>query len=247
MASLSESRAILVFSAILVAAAHAAILFAWAPAANTPGILMDDSSPGLEVDLVALADQNAAEVTAPVEETLVSEPVAPPTPELTPVPEPIPAPQESEPAQEPPEHVPEAENQPIRLATLTPPRTTPRATVIKPKETTKAMAGNSGASLQAGGAPSGGGAPVGSASLAAFAKKPSLIYPAESRQAGEEGTVIVRITVDSQGRPTQVFLVKGSGYTRLDRAALEGSWRCKIRNAKAGMILDIPLRFDLND
>jgi protein TonB len=73
-----------------------------------------------------------------------------------------------------------------------------------------------------------------------------LIYPVESRQAREEGTVVLRITVDARGRPTNVSIIKGSGFPRLDRAAIEGAWRCRIRNARAGMILDVPLRFDLD-
>ena len=85
------------------------------------------------------------------------------------------------------------------------------------------------------------------ASQASFAKRPSLIYPVESRQAREEGTVVLRITVDSRGRPTNVAIIKGSGFPRLDRAAIEGAWRCRIRNAKAGATLDVPLRFDFEE
>jgi protein TonB len=85
------------------------------------------------------------------------------------------------------------------------------------------------------------------ASQASFAKRPSLIYPVESRQAREEGTVVLRITVDARGRPTNVAIIKGSGFPRLDRAAIEGAWRCRIRNAKAGATLDVPLRFDLDE
>jgi protein TonB len=61
----------------------------------------------------------------------------------------------------------------------------------------------------------------------------------------EEGVVILRITVNVSGRPTNVVIVKSSGYPRLDRAALEGGWRCHIRNAADGDQFDAPLRFNL--
>lgn len=79
----------------------------------------------------------------------------------------------------------------------------------------------------------------------AFITKPSASYPVESRTAGEEGTVTLRITVDSRGRPTDVVVLVSSGFSRLDRAAVEGGWRCRIRNAESGAQFDAPMRFDL--
>ena len=79
----------------------------------------------------------------------------------------------------------------------------------------------------------------------AFITKPSAAYPVESREAGEEGTVTLRITVDSRGRPSDVSVIVSSGFPRLDRAAVQGGWRCRIRNAERGAQFDAPLRFDL--
>ena len=79
----------------------------------------------------------------------------------------------------------------------------------------------------------------------AFITKPSASYPAESRKAGEEGSVTLRITVDSCGRPSDVAVFVSSGFPRLDRAAVEGGWRCRIRNAESGAQFDAPMRFDL--
>lgn len=238
MAGLPESRAILWLSAAIVAATHAAMLFAWPASATTPGVLMDEESTGVEVELVANADLNNEETAAPAED--------PPTPEPTPFPEPTPPPEEPPPLEEQTEVLPEAEAPPTPAPTPAPPRPAPKPALPKPKKSNAAPTGKQNASPNAAGAP-GNGSPNVSTSQAAFSKRPALIYPAESRQAREEGTVILRITVDARGRPTDVVVIKPSGHPRLDRAAIEGAWRCRIRNAKAGMILDVPLRFDLNE
>jgi protein TonB len=53
------------------------------------------------------------------------------------------------------------------------------------------------------------------------------IYPAASRRAGEEGTVRLKVLVDENGRPRDVTLLKGSGFARLDDAAMDAvrKWR----------------------
>jgi protein TonB len=142
--------------------------------------------------------------------------------------------------EEKPEVLPEPQSTPA------PQRPAPKPPIPKHKKSNASPAGKPNTGPQTTG-PIGSGSPNVNASQASFAKRPSLIYPGESRQAREEGTVVLRITVDSQGRPTHVVVVKGSGFLRLDRAAIEGAWRCRIRNAKAGMILDVPLRFDLDE
>jgi protein TonB len=199
---------------------------------------MDEESTSVEVELVANADLNNEETAAPAED--------PPTPEPTPFPQPTPLPEEPPPAEEQPEVLPEAEAPPIPAPTPAPPRPAPKPALPKPKKSNAVPTGKPSASPNAADA-SGNGSPTVSTSQAAFSKRPSLIYPAESRQAREEGTVILRITVDARGRPTEVVVIKPSGHPRLDRAAIEGAWRCRIRNAKAGMILDVPLRFDLDE
>ena len=53
------------------------------------------------------------------------------------------------------------------------------------------------------------------------------LYPPASRRAGEEGTVQLRILVDERGMPGEVQVVKGSGFARLDQAAMDAvrKWR----------------------
>jgi protein TonB len=237
MARLADSRTILWLSAAVVAAAHAAVLFAWSPSPETPGVLLEEESPGgVEVELVASAEQASEEVPAPAEET----PPTPPEPLEQPTPEPTPLPEEAPTLEEKPETLPEPQPTP------SPQRPAPKPPTPKPKKSAVSPAGKPNTSPKKTG-PIGSGSPNLNASQASFAKRPSLIYPVESRQAREEGTVVLRITVDSRGRPTNVAIIKGSGFPRLDRAAIEGAWRCRIRNAKAGATLDVPLRFDFEE
>jgi protein TonB len=237
MARLADSRTILWLSAAVVAAAHAVVLFAWSPSPETPGVLLEEESPGgMEVELVASAEQASEEVPAPAEET----PTTPPEPVEQPTPEPTPLPEEAPPLEEKPEVLPEPQSTPA------PQRPAPKPPTPKPKKSKASPAGKPNTGPQTTG-PIGSGSPNVNASQASFAKRPSLIYPVESRQAREEGTVVLRITVDARGRPTNVAIIKGSGFPRLDRAAIEGAWRCRIRNAKAGATLDVPLRFDLDE
>jgi TonB family protein len=65
-------------------------------------------------------------------------------------------------------------------------------------------------------------------------------YPSESRSAGEQGVVLLRITVNAGGRPTAVNVTKTSGLSRLDRAAVEGGWRCRVSNAFDGAQFEAP-------
>ena len=237
MARLADSRTILWLSAAVVAAAHAMVLFAWSPSPETPGVLLEEESPGgVEVELVASAEQTPEEVPAPTEET----PPTPPEPIEQPTPEPTPLPEEAPPLEERPEVLPEPQPTPA------PQRPAPKPPTPKPKKSDASPTGKPNTSPQKTG-PIGSGSPNVNASQASFAKRPSLIYPVESRQAREEGTVVLRITVDARGRPTNVAIIKGSGFPQLDRAAIEGAWRCRIRNAKAGTTLDVPLRFDFEE
>jgi periplasmic protein TonB len=45
-------------------------------------------------------------------------------------------------------------------------------------------------------------------------------YPAQARERDEEGNVSVRFTVDRSGRVVEAVIVKPSGYSLLDEAAL---------------------------
>ena len=60
---------------------------------------------------------------------------------------------------------------------------------------------------------------------------PTPPYPQLSEENGEEGTVVVNVLVAPSGNIVSVTKVKGSGYPRLDRAAMNaarvGSYKTK--------------------
>jgi protein TonB len=47
-------------------------------------------------------------------------------------------------------------------------------------------------------------------------------YPATSRRLGEQGSLVLQVLVDTDGRVLDTKLVQGSGFERLDQAALDG-------------------------
>ncbi len=53
-------------------------------------------------------------------------------------------------------------------------------------------------------------------------------YPLLSRRLGEVGTAVVRVELDEQGRVNAARVASGSGFGRLDAAALDAvrTWRC---------------------
>ncbi|MDC7699021.1 energy transducer TonB [Vogesella indigofera] len=83
-----------------------------------------------------------------------------------------------------------------------------------------------------------------------FSPKPA--YPALSRELGEEGVVLLRISVSAGGQFEQVQLLRSSGFIRLDRAARDGvrSWRFDAAwqgGQPVADSIDIPVRFRLDE
>jgi len=83
-----------------------------------------------------------------------------------------------------------------------------------------------------------------------FSPKPP--YPALSRELGEEGVVLLRISVSAGGEFEQVQLLRSSGFIRLDRAARDGvrSWRFDAAwqgGQPVADSIDIPVRFRLDE
>ena len=67
----------------------------------------------------------------------------------------------------------------------------------------------------------------GDLSLACPTRTPPA-YPALSRRMGEEGKVVLRVELETDGRVDTVQVTSSSGYKRLDEAALAAvrTWRC---------------------
>jgi protein TonB len=52
-----------------------------------------------------------------------------------------------------------------------------------------------------------------------YVRPPAPVYPSESNRRRERGTVVLRVMVDTFGRPAQIQIERSSGFTRLDFAA----------------------------
>jgi len=77
------------------------------------------------------------------------------------------------------------------------------------------------------------------------------VYPRVAREAGWEGTVIVRTLIDTKGLPTQISIRQSCGHPTLDLAAQDAVKSWTFHPAKDGNIpitkwVDIPIKFDLN-
>ena len=59
-------------------------------------------------------------------------------------------------------------------------------------------------------------------------------YSAASAAAHEQGVVAMRVLVDEQGRPSQVRLVQGSGFARLDQSAADAVRQYRFTASAAG-------------
>jgi protein TonB len=87
---------------------------------------------------------------------------------------------------------------------------------------------------------------------AAYLRNPAPTYPMAARRAGEQGTVMLRVLVTTEGLPARVDLQKSSGSAHLDRAAIETvkGWRFKParrgNEAVEGWV-DVPVVFNLRD
>ena len=76
------------------------------------------------------------------------------------------------------------------------------------------------------------------------------IYPRIAKKSGWEGTVLVSVTVETNGRTSQVDVSRSSGHKVLDDAAVKSVKRWSFRPARDGNIpicsvVTIPLKFSL--
>jgi protein TonB len=87
---------------------------------------------------------------------------------------------------------------------------------------------------------------------AAYLHNPKPAYPPASRRGGEQGQVLLRVTVAADGSAQAVQVIAGSGFSRLDQAALEAVRRWKFVPAKRGDspvdgVVRVPINFSLED
>lgn len=68
----------------------------------------------------------------------------------------------------------------------------------------------------------------------AYLENPAPKYPAISRRLGEQGLVMLRVLVESNGKPSKIEIQKSSHIARLDQAAQDTVWQWKFIPAKQG-------------
>jgi len=237
----------LLFCAILAVGFHAVILYAWKYQSKEAG-LIQVLSDSVEVALVESASSSSETVyeegPAPVVPPPMPPPAEPPPVRLpppepvsvpeapVPAPEPMPAPKEESPPPTPKDLAPLAPKPEPPVAAAKAPSSGKPAESILAKRTMVGTVGDASGRVL--------GKPL-------YLVRPLVNYPAESRAAGEQGVVLLRITVNANGRPSAVSVAGSSGFPRLDRAAVEGGWRCKVSNAFEGAQFEAPLRFSLQD
>lgn len=86
---------------------------------------------------------------------------------------------------------------------------------------------------------------------AAYRLNPAPEYPPLALRRGWQGTVRLRVTLDSEGHPTQVGLAASSGYPMLDEAALAAVRRWQFRPATrlgkpVAATVEVPIVFRIN-
>ncbi|MEY4725657.1 MAG: hypothetical protein RLZ36_284 [Pseudomonadota bacterium] len=148
---------------------------------------------------------------------------------------------------------------PTKTQTRTPtqPNRTPVSNAPKAEETVpNTTASPQNAATTSANTPATGAAKAGSPSVvepsadADYLKNPPPAYPRASRRLGEQGTVIVRVLINTQGLPEKAEVRTSSGFIRLDQAALEAVQRWRfVPGRRSGtpeaMWFNIPVRFVL--
>lgn len=175
--------------------------------------------------------RKAAEVIIPAE--LLSEFITPPpppppaaaTPPAPPPPKPAlprPTPTPPKPAQQKPAPAPAP--MPVAIADPTPAPAAPTG-VIEPQPAAKPVE----APVAAAPAPAAPPAPaiIQPSSDASHLNNPKPVYPAVSKRLGEQGKVVLRVLIGTDGVPQKIEIKQSSGFDRLDRQAMDtvSRWR----------------------
>lgn len=84
-----------------------------------------------------------------------------------------------------------------------------------------------------------------------YAYNPKPEYPLPLREQGVGGVVWLRVWVDGEGRPSEVILVRGSGYRLFDESALHAvrHWRfipARLGEQTQAAWVEFPIRFSMN-
>ncbi|MGL6205068.1 MAG: energy transducer TonB [Giesbergeria sp.] len=87
-------------------------------------------------------------------------------------------------------------------------------------------------------------------SNAAYLQNPAPAYPAISKRMGEQGKVVLRVFISTEGQPQKIEINRSSGYERLDRQAQETVSRWKFVPGKRNGVPEamwylVPINFVL--
>ena len=255
----------LLISGVLALVCHGVFLFGLRLASPPSSLIPIDEV--LSVRLVAGPPLESPQGSVPDEKMAEPLPIAPepepqpePQPEPPPVPQPLPPPEpqpEPQPVPPPqPEPVPQPVPQPVPkpVPKPAPPANRTESLPIRPRESSARPPVSSVPKPGGGGSTSGnpqlstGGGAGNTKPRYRFNPQPS--YPAESRQAHQEGRVLLVVDVNTDGNPTRVEIKQGSGFAALDLAALNAVRRWKFEPARKGGVsvearVEVPVQFSL--
>jgi protein TonB len=85
-----------------------------------------------------------------------------------------------------------------------------------------------------------------------YLKNPPPLYPEAARRQGQEGLVVLSVSVDKTGRPGKIEIKSASGFESLDASAVKAVSRWKFQPAKIGgmpidSVVEVPIRFQLEE
>lgn len=109
--------------------------------------------------------------------------------------------------------------------------TAPAESAPAPAAPAAAPAANAGGTS---GAPATSSAPSGPTGIelpsshASYLNNPKPVYPAISKRLGEQGKVVLRVLIDTDGLPQKVEVKESSGFARLDRQAVDAVMRWRF-------------------
>ena len=174
-------------------------------------------------------------------------PIQPPT---KPEPPPQPPPQaKPDRPQLPPVHVlsPTVPSDAAPIVSSTTPATAPALASTSPSRTTEPQA--AGHQRPATHAPA--AAVVLPSTSADYLNNPAPPYPRVSKRMGEQGTVLIRVFINTEGRAEKAEVRTSSGYARLDDTALNTvqAWRFvpgQRNGLPEAMWFNVPIRFVLD-
>lgn len=83
-----------------------------------------------------------------------------------------------------------------------------------------------------------------------YLRNPEPEYPLAARRRGQQGTVLLNVTVNPRGRATQISVQQSSGFELLDQAAIKAVQTWDFEPARVGTMaveskIEVPVRFKL--